>query len=42
VTHTLTTGSGWLVVDGSTLFVFLGGTDECGAAVARSFNCATQ
>jgi hypothetical protein len=42
VTRTTTTNSGWLVVDGSTLFVFLGGTDECGAAVVRSFNCAAQ
>jgi|HubBroStandDraft_6_1064221.scaffolds.fasta_scaffold20397_4 hypothetical protein len=42
VTRTMTTDSGWLVVDGSTLFVFLGGTDECGTAVHESFNCIAQ
>jgi hypothetical protein len=38
----MTIENGWLVVDGSTLFVFLGGTDECGSAVQESFNCAAQ
>jgi hypothetical protein len=42
VTRTMTVGSGWLVVDGSSLLVFLGGTDECGAAVQESFNCVAQ
>jgi hypothetical protein len=42
VTRTLKVESSWLVVEGSTLFVFLGGTDECGAAVAESFNCVAQ
>jgi hypothetical protein len=40
VTRTMTIESGWLVVEGSTLFVFLGGTDECGNALQESFNCA--
>jgi hypothetical protein len=42
ITRTVTIESGWLVIDGSTLFVFVGGTDECGAAVTESFNCAAQ
>jgi hypothetical protein len=42
VTRTMTIENGWLVVDGSTLFVFLGGTDECGSAVQESFNCTAQ
>ncbi len=42
VTRTMTIESGWLVVDGSTLFVFLGGTDECGSSVQESFSCAAQ
>jgi hypothetical protein len=42
VTRTLTTDSGWLVVEGSTLFVFVGGTDECGGPLAESFNCVAQ
>lgn len=42
VMRTMTIETGWLVLDGSTLFVFLGGTDECGSAVQESFNCAAQ
>jgi len=42
VTRTMKVESSWLVVDGSTLFVFLGGIDECGAAVEESFNCVAQ
>jgi hypothetical protein len=42
VTRKMKIESSWLVIDGSTLFVFLGGTDECGAAVAESFNCTAQ
>ncbi len=32
----------WLRVDGATLFVFLGGTDECRAPVSRSFRFTAQ
>ena len=39
VTRTLTTANSWLVADGATLFVFLGGTDECGSPVNQSFRC---
>ena len=42
VTRTLTTANSWLVADGATLFVFLGGTDECGAPVSQSFHCTAQ
>jgi hypothetical protein len=42
VTRTMTIESGWLLVDGSTLFIFIGGTDECGSAVQESFNCVEQ
>jgi len=42
VTRAMTIENGWLVVDGSTLFAFLGGTDECGNAVQESFNCTAQ
>ncbi len=42
MTRTMTVTNGWFVVDGSTLFVFLGGVDECGAAVAESFNFVAQ
>ena len=42
VTRTLTTANSWLVVDGATLFVFLGGTDECGSPVSQSFSCTAQ
>ena len=42
VTRTLTTANSWLVADGATLFVFLGGTDECGAPVSQSFRCTAQ
>jgi hypothetical protein len=41
-THTMTTANSWLVADGTTLFVFLGGTDECGAPVSQSFSCTAQ
>jgi|CZKU01.1.fsa_nt_gi hypothetical protein len=41
-THTLTTTNSWLVVDGATLYVFLGGTDECGSPVSQSFSCTAQ
>jgi hypothetical protein len=42
VTRTLTTANSWLVVDGVTLFVFLGGTDDCGSPVSQSFRCTAQ
>ncbi len=42
VTRTLTTANSWLVADGATLFVFLGGTDECGSPVSQSFRCTAQ
>jgi hypothetical protein len=42
VTRTLTTANSWLVADGTTLFVFLGGTDECGSPVSQSFWCTAQ
>ncbi|HTB74055.1 MAG TPA: hypothetical protein VK762_12465, partial [Polyangiaceae bacterium] len=42
VTRTLSTANSWLVVDGVTLFVFLGGTDECGSPVSQSFRCTAQ
>jgi hypothetical protein len=42
VTRTMKVETGWVVIDGSTLFVFLGGTDECGVPVHESFNCAAQ
>jgi hypothetical protein len=41
-TRTLTTSNSWLVVEGATLFVFLGGTDECGSPVSQSFRCTAQ
>jgi hypothetical protein len=28
--------------DGATLFVFLGGTDECGSPVSQSVRCTAQ
>jgi hypothetical protein len=42
VTRTMTTANSWLVVDGTTLFVFLGGTDECGSPVSQTFRCTAQ
>ena len=42
VTRTLTTANSCLVADGATLFVFLGGTDECGSPVSQSFRCTAQ
>jgi hypothetical protein len=42
VTRTLTTANSWLVAEGVTLFVFLGGTDECGSPVSQSFRCTAQ
>ena len=42
MTHTLTTANSWLVADGATLFVFLGGTDECGSPVSQAFSCTAQ
>jgi hypothetical protein len=36
------TENSWLLADDATLFVFLGGADECGAPVSQSFRCAAQ
>jgi hypothetical protein len=42
VDRSVTTTSGSLVVDGSTLFLFLAGTDECGSPVEESIHCTAQ
>ena len=42
VTRTPTAANSWLVADGTTLLVFLGGTDDCGASVSQSFSGTAQ